>query len=95
MGARPGQAAFLISRSRAMQAQPSSPVRLFLGQPAHSPFRLSRLSASLAGVAPGLGLPETAHVYAAWCERALSPKEEARLCALLDAAPMASPPASA
>ena len=78
-----------------MQAQPPSPVRLFLGQAAHSPFRLSRLAGILAGVAPGVGLPATAYVYAVWCEYPLSPAEEARLCALLEAEPMPPPRASA
>ena len=74
-----------------MQAQHPPAVRLFLGQPAHSAFRLSRLSAALAGPAPGLGSPDSAYLYAAWCDHPLSAADEFRLCALLDAAPMAPP----
>ena len=76
-----------------MQAQPLPTLRLFLGQPAHSAFRLSRLATSLAEAAAGLGEPASAFVYAAWCDVPLSTTEESRLCALLEAEPMPPPQA--
>ncbi|MGD9601307.1 MAG: phosphoribosylformylglycinamidine synthase [Gammaproteobacteria bacterium] len=68
-----------------MPAESLRAARLFPGGPAFSPFRIERLRARLAPVAPGLTTLSARHVYAVWSARPLEPREVARLAALLHA----------
>ena len=70
-----------------MQNQSRAPARLYRGPAAFSPFRLERVRRALADAVDGLGDIGTRYVFLVWSERAPDAAEEARLCALLDAAP--------